>query len=312
MTPNKGLRFLIILILLVTFALLNAGAFDTLSASLSSAWFTVAQSQPASANADAENVEFVGQIGGATYAVAVQGNYAYIGVGPRLIILDVSNPFSPVVVGKTLPLPGIVQDVYVAGNYAYVADDYQGLRVIDVSNPVSPNEIDFYVTPGTAQQVTVIENDAYVADSWGGLAILRFTGGGTPTPSPVFLPLLTHNFISYFNGPWEKEPNNTASQSNGPLRSGTDYFGYPNDTNEYFSFFLDTPGQITVDLSNHTGQGVQLMLYDQPTGSNAVVRAWEPPCQLVYSGGAGWYYVRIYMVSGFNSDTGYTLRVGVL
>jgi hypothetical protein len=36
--------------------------------------------------ADAKNVELVGHVGGITNAVAVQGNYAYIGVGPRLLI----------------------------------------------------------------------------------------------------------------------------------------------------------------------------------------------------------------------------------
>ena len=46
-------------------------------------------------DADAENVEFVGQIGGSTYTVFVEGDYAYIGVGPRLTILDVSNPTFP-------------------------------------------------------------------------------------------------------------------------------------------------------------------------------------------------------------------------
>ena len=39
---------------------------------------------PLFSTADAENVEFVGHIGGATWAVAVQGDYAYIGEGPRL------------------------------------------------------------------------------------------------------------------------------------------------------------------------------------------------------------------------------------
>ncbi len=53
----------------------------------------------------AENVEFIGQIGGVTYAVAVQGTYAYIGVGPRLVILDVSDPARPRMVGRTAPPP---------------------------------------------------------------------------------------------------------------------------------------------------------------------------------------------------------------
>ena len=59
-------------------------------------------------------VEFVSQIGGASFAVAIDGTLAYVGVGPRLVILDVSNPAGPIVVGQTSLLPGIVTGVAVA------------------------------------------------------------------------------------------------------------------------------------------------------------------------------------------------------
>jgi len=96
---------------------------------------TAMAARPYAPATDGENVEFVGHIGGSTYAVAVRGDYAYIGEGPRLTILDVSDPASPIVVGKTAPLPDVVWDVYMAGGYAYVADDWTGLRVIYVSDP---------------------------------------------------------------------------------------------------------------------------------------------------------------------------------
>jgi len=69
------------------------------------------------------NVELVGQIGGAVLAVAVEGRYAYVGVGPRLVVLDVADPARPVEVGRTDMLPGVVEGVAVSGSYAYVADD---------------------------------------------------------------------------------------------------------------------------------------------------------------------------------------------
>ncbi|MEW5956598.1 MAG: hypothetical protein AB1801_02660 [Chloroflexota bacterium] len=53
-------------------------------------------------------IDFVGHIGGETKAVFVQGDYAYIGEGPRLVILDITNPVTPTLVGKTSPLPGLV------------------------------------------------------------------------------------------------------------------------------------------------------------------------------------------------------------
>ena len=76
---------------------------------------------PSSILGDAQNVEFVGQIGGATKAVAVQEEYAYVGEGPRLTVLDLTDPAAPAVLGKTPPLPGEVREVAVVGNYGYIA-----------------------------------------------------------------------------------------------------------------------------------------------------------------------------------------------
>jgi hypothetical protein len=52
----------------------------------------------------------------------VVGNKAYLGVGPRLVVLDVSQPANPMVLGESPPLPDIVQGVVVAGNYAYITN----------------------------------------------------------------------------------------------------------------------------------------------------------------------------------------------
>jgi hypothetical protein len=130
------------------------------------------------ASLGAQNVELVGQIGGPTCAVALQGDYAYIGVGPRLVILNVADPAHPTAVGQTGVLPNVVRGVAVAGSYAYVADGEGGLRVINVADPAHPGEAGFYDTLGSAWGVALAGSYAYVADGEGGLLILRFTGGG--------------------------------------------------------------------------------------------------------------------------------------
>lgn len=127
----------------------------------------------------AQNVELVGQISGVTYAVTVQGNYACIGVGPRLVILDVSDPAQPTVIGQTDVLPGVVQGVAVAKNYAYVADGNSGLRMVDISDPAAPTEAGFYDTPGDATSVAVARNYAYVADG-GSLRIVDISNPAAP------------------------------------------------------------------------------------------------------------------------------------
>jgi len=124
-------------------------------------------------------LEVVGQIGGGTYAVAVQGNYAYIGVGPRLVILDVSDPSAPIVVGQTDVMPDVLRDIAVVGSYAYVAAG--GLSVIDISTPESPLVVGYCETPGDANAVAVAGNYAYVADKGGGLRVIDVSTPESPT-----------------------------------------------------------------------------------------------------------------------------------
>ena len=121
----------------------------------------------------AQNVELVSQMGGCVYAVTLQGNYAYIGVGPRLVILNIADPAHPTMVGQTGVLPHVVEGVAVAGNYAYVAAGESGLRIINVADPAYPSEVGFYVMPGWAYGVAVSGSYAYVADGNSGLVILR-------------------------------------------------------------------------------------------------------------------------------------------
>ncbi len=44
--------------------------------------------------------------------------------------------------------PGYANGVDVAGSFAYIADSFNGLRVIDISNPAAPVEVGFFITPG--------------------------------------------------------------------------------------------------------------------------------------------------------------------
>ena len=63
------------------------------------------------------------------YATFMVGDYAYIGNGGAMDILDISNPNAPVRVGQVVTL-SIVQGIYVSGKYAYVADGNDGLYIL--------------------------------------------------------------------------------------------------------------------------------------------------------------------------------------
>ncbi len=135
---------------------------------------------------DAENVQFVSSLGGNSFAVAVQSNFAYLGEGRRLTILNVSNPASPVVVGKTPRLPSRVDDIAVAGSYAYVVDGDGWLRIIDVTNAGAPAEAGSYATPKPATSVEVVGSTAYVTDGGGGLWIIDVTNPAAPVATGFY------------------------------------------------------------------------------------------------------------------------------
>ena len=122
-----------------------------------------------------------------------------------------------------------------------------------------------------------------------------------------YLPLVLRDHVSYFEGPWEREPNNSYLEANGALRSGRNYYGYP-DEKDYFSVYLRTGGTLTVDLTGHTGQGVQLQLFYESV-STRVRFVPDPPYHTEYTGSGGWYYIYIYTKSWDDGARAYTLRV---
>ncbi len=126
--------------------------------------------------------QVVGQIGGPTQAVAVQGDYAYVGVGLRLVVLDVSNPITLTEVGSTTPFPYFVEDIVVSGTLAYVAAGGAGLRAVDVSDPANPAELGAWDSPGYAEGVAVAGNTVYLADGPYGLRVVDVSDPAHPVP----------------------------------------------------------------------------------------------------------------------------------
>ncbi len=80
-------------------------------------------------NADS-NVTLIGRWpNGPCDAVFVVGNYAYIGNGGAIDILDISYPATPERVGQMIT-PSVVWGIHVSGNYVYVADGEDGLYIL--------------------------------------------------------------------------------------------------------------------------------------------------------------------------------------
>lgn len=124
--------------------------------------------------------QVVGQTGGPTRAIAVQGTYAYLGVGLRLVVLDVSDPAQPHEVGVSAPLPHYVEHVAISGTLAYVAAGGGGLQVVSVADPAHPALVGGLDTLGYAEDVAVSGHVAYLADGPYGLRVLDVSDPAHP------------------------------------------------------------------------------------------------------------------------------------
>ena len=121
--------------------------------------------------------------------VHVSGNYAYV-TGyytgflnvaiSSLQVIDISIPSTPQIRGS-VDIPGVAEDVYVSGNYAYLAN-WGSVHAIDISTPSDLTIIGSVDTPGIGDGVNVSGSYAYVADGAAGLQVIM-----TSIISPLLL-----------------------------------------------------------------------------------------------------------------------------
>lgn len=116
---------------------------------------------------------------GTAAAVAVQGEYAYVGEGFTLAVVEVRDPAHPVVVSQTAWLPGEVKDVAVTDTWACLADGTGGLRILDIADPAVPVAVGSYETNGYVFQVTPMGKYAYIADD-NGLVMMDLADPAAP------------------------------------------------------------------------------------------------------------------------------------
>ncbi|HPR64435.1 MAG TPA: hypothetical protein PK014_09465 [Thermoanaerobaculia bacterium] len=140
------------------------------------------------------------------YDVACSGPYAYAAIGYPLMnrsrspfrnkddyggslrIYDVSNPAEPIYVGQ-YRLKGQAVRVEVSGDYALVSvnppagiwdggsiDEYNGMSILNVTDPSYPVEMAFYTSPGVPYDVTVHNDTIILAEGRSGFEFLSISG----------------------------------------------------------------------------------------------------------------------------------------
>jgi len=93
-------------------------------------------------------------------------------------VVDVNSPNNPITLSTfdTVNAYG----VQVGGNYAYIADGGNGLRLVDVSIPLVPAQVGVYDTPGWSRSLRVVANLAYVADWTNGVSVIDVVDPASP------------------------------------------------------------------------------------------------------------------------------------
>lgn len=123
--------------------------------------------------------ERVGQFGGASKVVAVNGDRAYVGMGARLIVLDISGSGDPVVLGSIMT-NGTVTDIALSGALALVGSEWWSMEIIDVTNPQQPIRVGEYSTVFPTHRILVRDQIAFVLSDNIGLHVVDFSNPANP------------------------------------------------------------------------------------------------------------------------------------
>ena len=124
-------------------------------------------------------IDLIGQIGGTLTDIVIQGDYAYLGVGARVVVVDISTSARPTFVGQSGALPRQVNALAVKNNHVYAIAGNTlyvfGIHVQSAHNQVILTRQGAFQGPSgyTATDVVVEGNTAYVTFATGGVLLLE-------------------------------------------------------------------------------------------------------------------------------------------
>ena len=204
----------------------------------------------------------------------VSGNLACLANDDSLLIMDISDPANPVKTGS-VDARSDAYDVAIRDQYAFVADYYEGMTVVNISDPFNPF-IAGYLETQRAKQIELKDNFAVIADYGGGVAVLDISDPLNPdlyarydTPSSSdgadmdergFIYVIDREdglYIAQLNPQSGFEP--AAGQVNGFQLASN----FPNPFNPCTSVRYTVPVRSRVELNVYNIQGQLVACLDQ-------------------------------------------------
>jgi hypothetical protein len=182
--------------------------------------------------------EHVSQLGGSINGITIVGDVAYVGMGPRVAAIDISDHQNPQLIGQSDPLPGLVTQLVQVSNgaaplLAISAGKY--LVVIDTSNPDGLKSIHQLELPGTVSAMV-----------WDYRLSILYAGGSTyqaPYEYSGFiaaLGLTLDNRLKLMNSvSLPKQPVSIALAEGGLFAATVSYTG------GLYYIKLETPGELS-------------------------------------------------------------------
>jgi hypothetical protein len=116
---------------------------------------------------------------GDTFAVAVNGRHAYVGIAHSgVVIFDVRDPANPQPVGA-LPQLGSILHIKISGSYAFAVGD-GGLHILDLIDPALPVEVGRFPTDDFIHDLTISGSQVYLGGEYSGLQIIDVANPSDP------------------------------------------------------------------------------------------------------------------------------------
>lgn len=113
-------------------------------------------------------------------SVVISGQYAYVAAGSRSHIVDISNPTSPVAVGRIPGYGGYHQYMNVRSGYAYVCNYNASLAVVNVTDPSNPVNVMEVPSGYRTARIIFDGNYAYVAVGDTGMVVYNVVNPASP------------------------------------------------------------------------------------------------------------------------------------